>query len=217
MNKILFPGWGIPKEEYAALESGTVIDYGFFSNENTAPDLMNPDEWLNSIKPPKPYIIIAHSMGTIFALCNSSLRDNAEAVIIAGGFAKFIQSDDNPYGKPSVEPAMMQKQLRRNPALLLKSFYRAAAAPEQLKIQVPQTFNIKQLHVGLELLKKCDIRSNLISIDIPVTILHGKNDSIVSVKLAEYMQQNIRNSSLEIIENTGHALPLTSPQKIDCK
>jgi len=210
MDMILFPGWGIAVEEYSALKVDRIIDYGFFYDEKSVPDLMNPDEWLDSIQPEKPYTLIAHSMGALFVLRSSQLRDNAEEIIIVGGFAKFAESEDNPYGKPPSEPVMMQKQLKRNPKALLKSFYRAVAAPERLKIAVSDTLNISQLHIGLELLKNCDIRKDLESIKVPVRIMHGKDDLIVSAKLAEYLHSKIKKSSLELFSEKGHWLIGTS-------
>jgi pimeloyl-ACP methyl ester carboxylesterase len=100
----------------------------------------------------------------------------------------------------------MQKQLKRNPAALLKSFYRAVVAPERHKIALQDTLNIPQLHIGLELLKICDIRKDLESINVPVTILHGEKDLIASAKLAEYLHSNIQNSSLKLYPDEGHAL-----------
>ena len=213
VHKILFPGWGVKREEYSGMDVDEIIDYGFFC-EDQGPDLMDPDSCLKDIKPTKPYILIAHSMGSLFVLRNSQLRDNAEAIIIIGGFAKFAESPDNPDGKAVLEVSIMQKQLRRNPKLLLKSFNRAMAYPEHLKIDIPEMCNVSQLHHGLELLKICDIRKDIESIKVPVKILHGAKDAIVSAKLAEDLKESLQDSELNMISKSGHALPLTHAKKI---
>lgn len=211
-HKILFPGWGVPKEEYTGFNVDTIVDYGFFS-EDANIDLLNPDAWLAEMQTSEPYILIAHSMGSLFVLRNSQLRDNAQAIVIISGFAKFAQSEDNPDGKPVIEAAMMQKQLRRNPQLLLKSFHRTMFSPEKRSpisgIKIPAMCNISQLHHGLELLKICDIRKDIGGIKTPVMILHGEKDGIVSAKLAETLHQKIPHSQLKLFPEAGHGLPLT--------
>ncbi len=213
IHKILFPGWGVAKEEYAGLNPETVIDYGFFKEEKSL-DLMEPASWLLEIQPTEPYILIGHSMGSLFVLRNSQLRDNAQAIIIIGGFAKFAESDNNPYGKSALEVNIMQRQLRRNPRLLMKSFYRTMFYPAHQKVKISETLNISQLHHGLELLKICDIRKDLENIKVPVMIMNGKKDAIVSAKLAETLNDKIVGSSLMLFHEGGHALPITNADEI---
>lgn len=50
-----------------------------------------------------------------------------------------------------------------------------------------------------------DLRSDLAKITIPTLILHSRQDSIVSYKLAEQMKAGIRNSTLIPFEKSGHA------------
>ena len=64
---------------------------------------------------------------------------------------------------------------------------------------------------GLGYQKKTDLRSRLPEIRVPVLILHGGKDRIIPVGQARFMNNNICKSSITVLENAGHALPLTHP------
>ena len=191
--------------EYAKIAADTVVDYGFFSKGDGL-ELFSSESWLNDLQPDSSYMLIAHSMGALFALRNSQLRNSAERIIIYSGFARFAESEDNPYGKRVAEIEVMRKQLRRNPAMLLRSFYRTMMAPQKLRISQMEYYNTEKLDEGLELLKNCDIRNELDDLSVPVEIIHGAEDKIVSVKLAEYLHARIPSSELNIQPDKGHGL-----------
>ncbi len=53
-----------------------------------------------------------------------------------------------------------------------------------------------------------DIMDDVSKITIPTLIMVGKDDMMTPVKYSEYLHKEIQNSSLEIIENAGHAVML---------
>ena len=202
---IILPGWGVPISEYEGVGADLIVDYGFWGN--TPLSLEAPSEWLDSLIPNgKSYRLIAHSMGALFALRTSQLRDSASEIIICGGFSKFVKSDDNIYGQPPETVDLMLNQLKKNPFILLKSFYRTMNAPDKRLIKMPNVeINNEQLEIGLNVLKNCDIRNDLSSINLPVKIFHGEDDRIASYKLANELTENISNSSCEILPAKGHS------------
>ncbi len=100
----------------------------------------------------------------------------------------------------------MQKQLKTKPNKLLKSFYRSVCFPQKNSLKMANEFNIQNLYEGLELLKLEDCRDLLNKIEIPIKLIQGNKDTISNIELAKYMNNNLRNSQLEIIENAGHWL-----------
>ncbi|NOY74773.1 MAG: hypothetical protein GXP32_03155, partial [Kiritimatiellaeota bacterium] len=109
MIRIVIPGWAMPPALYAALNPDVVFDYGFFPGSIESADASfdvfpldstNPSAVMTFAPPKQPYEMVAHSMGALAALARSPLRDNAERVVILGGFAKFAKSSDNPLGVP---------------------------------------------------------------------------------------------------------------------
>jgi 3-oxoadipate enol-lactonase len=56
--------------------------------------------------------------------------------------------------------------------------------------------------------ERADYRSELKKITAPTLIIHGRFDKLVTIDLAEAVQQNISNSKLVIVEHAGHTLNL---------
>jgi pimeloyl-ACP methyl ester carboxylesterase len=60
-----------------------------------------------------------------------------------------------------------------------------------------------------------DVINRLSEITVPTLIIHGSEDRILSLELAELLQQNIRNSSLRVIERAGHCPHLEKPKEFN--
>ncbi|NLQ16759.1 alpha/beta hydrolase [Marinomonas sp. M1K-6] len=56
-----------------------------------------------------------------------------------------------------------------------------------------------------------DYRSLLPRITHPSLVLQSSNDTLVSVGVGEYIQKNLQNAQLKIIEGNGHCLHVTHP------
>ena len=220
MIRIVIPGWGIPLSFYMVLNPDVIFDHGFFpSDANFAetsggalkvarPPSMGTTEGFEI--PDSPYEIMAHSMGALVALADSPLRNQAEKLVVFGGFAKFAESDDNPHGTPPADIDAMSDSVKTDPAKLLKRFHRMVAFPERFKFQpIPEIADTNALLEGLEILKTRDIRGDLESIRVPVTLFHGERDTVVSAELARDVASKIPVAELSIIPDTGHALPFT--------
>ena len=220
MIRIVIPGWGIPLSFYVALEPDVIFNHGFFpSDANFAetsgaavkvarPLSMGTSDGFEI--PDSPYEIMAHSMGALVALADSPLRNQAEKLVVFGGFAKFAESDDNPHGTPLADIDAMSDSVKTDPAKLLKRFHRMVAFPEKFRFQpIPQIVDTNALLEGLGILKTRDIRGDLESIRIPVTLLHGERDTVVSAELARDVASKIPVAELSIIPDAGHALPFT--------
>lgn len=60
-------------------------------------------------------------------------------------------------------------------------------------------------------MKNLDFSGRVKNIKCPTLILCGKKDS-ANMKSANYLSQNIKNSELKVVENTGHVVNEESPQ-----
>lgn len=220
MLKIVVPGWGIPLSFYAALNPDVIFDHGFFPSDANFPEtsggavrVARPHSMGTTDGfelPDSPYEVVAHSMGALTALADSPLRNNAYKLVIFGGFAKFAESEDNTHGTPLADIDAMSDAVRTDPQKLLKRFHRLVAFPEKFRFrQIPERVDSQALLEGLELLKTRDVRGDLESIRTPVTLFHGKRDTVVSPELARYAVSKIPEAELTIIPNAGHALPFT--------
>ena len=59
-----------------------------------------------------------------------------------------------------------------------------------------------------------DCREQLGSIRCPVQVLCGENDPVTPVSGNRHLADNIPGASLQIIENSGHLLPLERPEEV---
>jgi pimeloyl-ACP methyl ester carboxylesterase len=215
MKKIIFPGWAVPLNLYSHLKSDFILDFGFFKNQNTNLSVIPcsldsiDTESLKNLLPNEELHIIAHSLGALPALSIASELLNIKKLTIIAGFAKFSQSDDYPYGKPVAGINMMQGMLGLAAGMVLSRFYNEMTKPSDFNIEELAKPNSKELKKGLELLKTEDFRCLLSKINIPVSIIHGKADAIVDFRIAENLHNSLSNSTLKLIDNTGHALPFT--------
>ena len=59
-----------------------------------------------------------------------------------------------------------------------------------------------------------DVMARLSEIAVPTLILCGRDDKLTPIKYSEYLQQNIPNAQLRIIEGAGHMVMLEQPQAV---
>lgn len=223
MKRVIFPGWGMPLELYRPYSPDLIFDFGFFPAEKCDCSIsetaeINPadlnDCLLENIIPDEPCVVIAHSLGALLALRNSLISENIKAIVLIGGFAKFIQSEpEYPDGKPESGIAMMQNMMKLSPKMVLNKFYQAAVDPSDFSIAFPGKADVASLKSGLQYLRDTDLRKTIKDINTPLLILHGDSDKIVSAKLAEFLAENIPEAKLHILKNAGHALPFTHTQE----
>ncbi len=67
----------------------------------------------------------------------------------------------------------------------------------------------------LEAVLKCTHHHALKSIEVPVLILHGKNDKILNLNEAVYLNKNIKNSDLIVYGNCGHLLFMENVERFN--
>lgn len=219
MKRIIYPGWAVPVELYRPYKPDDMLDYGFFTgtdSEATALDI-NFDElndlFLEKLIPNEPCMLIAHSLGSLLALRSSQLSENIKAVVLVSGFARFLEADDYPAGKPLSAVVMMSSMMNMSSKMVLDKFYQGMTAPSTFEVNPEGKADVKRLQGGLKYLEDTDLREQLKDINVPVMIIQGEKDQIVDAKLAEYLSENIPNSILELIPDAGHALPFTHTQE----
>ena len=103
-----------------------------------------------------------------------------------------------------------EKTLRRFLALQGKGDARYKDVVRQLRIAQHNTDHAIQW--GLEVLKSTDLRADLGLIDVPVHVLHGKQDAVVPVAAAESFHPLLK-SAAETWEASGHAPFLSEPER----
>ena len=65
-----------------------------------------------------------------------------------------------------------------------------------------------------EMLGHADLRAALSGFRLPVSVIVGEDDYATPVEMAEYLHQNIANSTLTVIPGARHTTPVECPQQI---
>jgi len=70
---------------------------------------------------------------------------------------------------------------------------------------------------ALTALRDEDLRADLAKINVPVLILHAKDDAIAAYALAEQMHAGIKNSTLVTFDKSGHGSFIEEREKFNAE
>ncbi len=206
---VFFPGWAVAPEYYRCLnfldgEWPEVTDYGFF----TAAATFEPRHIPACADAAEPVVILAHSMGTMFALRAAATRTHIKALVLFSPFARFSEAEGYG-GQPLRILKAMRMQLRRDPKALLENFYSAMSNPEVIGFEPGASINVAALDNGLECLMEYDVRELLPEIKCPVLLIQGGMDNISAHGQAAYLAERLPSGHRKTITDAGPALPFT--------
>ena len=196
----ILPGWGVEPALYCALAPGAeCFDYGFFSPEE-AP-MRYPENTCASGR-----TIIAHSMGTAFALRCAASDPTVKELILFNAFPRFAYAADFPCGWKTGDITALKNGMEKNASVTLKHFYRNCAFPDKVRIDMPAILNRAALLEGLDFLATFDFRALLASVRCPVTVLRSREDRIVNEEMSSFSV----GGPLAVKEfESGHFLPFS--------
>ena len=115
--------------------------------------------------------------------------------------------------RPALEgfPAMIEFQLSR---WFSDDFRRAhpEIADETKQVFLANTAECYQ--AACEMLGNADLRAALPGFRMPVSVIVGEEDYATPVAMAEYLHENIANSTLSVIAGARHTTPVECPREI---
>ena len=155
----------------------------------------------------RPQILVAHSLG--LHLLPPHLFHRTELLVVMGGFLAFHAAAGPAARRSRQMVGRMLRRLLHEPGELLKDFYIRCFSPAPCGLEVPQRMDVGLLLRDLEMLHadKLDVQPmNSVS---RILLLHGGADRVVPPQRGEELHGRLPRSSLCILENAGHALPVT--------
>ncbi len=139
-------------------------------------------------------------------------------LILLSGSAKMVRSKDYPQGMPGELLESLLQNWQNQPEATLKGFIKLVCS-EKYSLRSKELIwdwahetspNIWSM--AFESSVFSDVDKYLKSVDLPVLIIHGQKDKIVSPVAAEYLYQKISGSRLILIPDAGHGFLRTWPQ-----
>jgi pimeloyl-ACP methyl ester esterase len=179
---------------------------------------------------------VGWSLGSMALIASLGvLKDAFKALVLIGSTPCFVEKEDFPWGQPKALVKRMIMDMKKDPGGTVDRFYSLNFTEEEKKTKaavammeryvypgpiscdgvVPgcfPSFKYDEITKALEALYMTDLRENLKAIDIPVLLVHGRQDSICPIGAGEYMSHRIRGARLEVIDNAGHAPHVTEPE-----
>jgi pimeloyl-ACP methyl ester carboxylesterase len=109
-------------------------------------------------------------------------------------------------------------EIKRDPRAVLDRFFQDVSWPtvesescRNEKVIAACHIGIKRLVQGLEYLRRTDLRSQLKKLEIPILIIHGREDRIVPWQAGAWLNDSLPNSRIIIHEGVGHDIPERRP------
>jgi pimeloyl-[acyl-carrier protein] methyl ester esterase len=208
---IFIPGWGAGPEMWQGIISRlrNKLEISFLAWEECIKnkELVSQHVLKNGNRP----MIAAWSLGSLIALrAAHSLEKKISGLFLMSATARMTAAEGFPGADPGDIRAMAAK-IKRSKKRVIKDFSKNCFYPGDGGADfeaAAEKFSDTDLILGLEFLLNEDVRGLIAGINVPVYLMHGRNDRIVPLQQAEFINRNIRGSTLKITE-TGHALPFT--------
>jgi pimeloyl-[acyl-carrier protein] methyl ester esterase len=190
------------------------------------PDYPTLESWalaLAKTLPPQS-VLVGWSLGAMLALQLAHVApDSVCRLVLISATPRMTQADDWPHGmKAQTFDSFVQTYIR-DPHKLARRFLALqtlgdeaghALADQLTACMADMTDTKTTLLQGLHLLGNTDLRLLKLPENLPVTLIHGRNDALMPVSAAQSLHSCLPGSVLHIIENAGHAPLLTQPKAL---
>jgi non-heme chloroperoxidase len=161
--------------------------------------------------------LIGFSMGSAIAvryLSSYGADRIKKIVLLAPTVPKFTRTAEFPYGVDAAVCKALMRQYRMEPVRAARTFlaHFCVTGSKKWLQQLADLVQPAAAYQSLLALHDTDLRSEIPSVTRPVLILQGAEDKISPNELAHYLQDCLRDSTIGIFSEAGHALFLDKPK-----
>ncbi|MBM7345921.1 pimeloyl-ACP methyl ester esterase BioH [Pantoea coffeiphila] len=228
---VLLHGWGLNASVWHCISDRLsahfclhLVDLPGYGRSQGFP-AMSLDEMVASILPqaPEKAVWLGWSLGGLVA-SRLALQhpDRVEALITVASSPRFSAAEDWPGIRPETLSGFQQqlsedfqRTVERFLALQTLGTESARQDARSLKSAVldhPMP-SVEVLNAGLEILRDVDLRTDLISLNLPLLRVYGKLDGLVPRKVAPLLDTLWPASSSIIMEKAAHAPFISHPEE----
>lgn len=215
------PGWGMPAELFDPIRvcfpscHQVIPDY---TSVTRSDDLMDVIKQEMSRISQLPVIVIGWSMGGLLAQ-RLAAHFPVSGLVLMSTTGRFVRSrGERSKGWPEAYVTRMERGLAEDGERVMSAFYQSVLTErERLEKKDPFHTDVQNkwtnaaLRAGLAYLREEDCRPFSSSLFCPVTIIHGKDDTVCPIGAGEELAASIRGATFMQIEDCGHAPHLLHP------
>lgn len=173
-------------------------------------------------KQPCPCLLCGWSLGGLIALeAAARAPGRVSGLVLASAAARFCCDEHYPCGTPERNLRALIVALKKDPARALAPFFVESAAPEKLQptalqaeLQYAFGLGAESLIRDLRYLQHSDWRRLVRGLNLPVLVLHGREDRIIPWQAGQWLCDHFRTSRFVLFDNVGHDLPLRQPRRV---
>jgi pimeloyl-[acyl-carrier protein] methyl ester esterase len=166
-----------------------------------------------------PCVAVGWSVGGLVALEAACENPGLlQGLVLIGATPKFCAEEGYPWGVAARDVRAMILEIGRDPKAVLDRFFRDVSWPavesescRNEKVNAACHIGIERLVHGLQYLKKIDLRDKLKGLEIPILIIHGREDRIVPWQAGAWLNRSLPKSRIIIHEGVGHDIPERQP------
>lgn len=204
---IYISGWGTDERIWSQLKD--VLDDKF--NYIYIPWNKYLNEDIGDINIPESSILIAWSLGSLFALKIALDNPNIEKLVLLSPTSRMLRDKGYRGVNGRILQSMIDK-LQISKDEVIKDFAANASDenPDFIDLFVAQSlgYSLIDLQKGLEFLKDTDLRDVLENITVPTLVIHGNQDKILPVSQGQYIVEKVKDAKSIFLE-AGHDLPVS--------
>lgn len=229
---ILLHGWGLNKEIWKNLKIKNNKNFRFYLvdlpgyglNNTLSPNSLEENVKIIWKHSPKKAIWLGWSIGGLIATAISTKYEKKiDALITVSSTPYFLKEQK----WPGIEPRILEnfkKELKNNFSKTIKRFLilqtlnnsnkenKIAISKLKYKILKQPIPKNKILQSGLNILKKADLRKNIVNFKKPFLRIYGELDNLIPKKVIPIIDKLVPNSDSVIIKKAGHAPFLSHPK-----
>jgi pimeloyl-[acyl-carrier protein] methyl ester esterase len=206
---IFIPGWGTDYNIFKQISDKLKVHsihiewWNCLSN-----DVYNNALYIKLESSDDPIVIVGWSLGGTIALSAAiKYQKKISGLFLISTTPRMIK-DEGYYGvNENIIKAMIQK-LNRKPVETLKDFFSLCTNNTDNSIlsllSVAVKIEKEYLLSGLLYLQNTDIRNELGKIKLPVRIIHGRKDRVITIKNGIYLSERLPRSEIKILQEEEH-------------
>lgn len=200
-----------------ASDPAAFVESRYRTLEHYVDDVLDIADALNL----KDAVLVGHSVGgTIGILAAARAPEVFSKLVLIGASPRYLQDVDYPGGLSNSDVRDVYEAIRNEHWEWAKNYSLMAMQnndhPELAEgfaknlRKIPTERVLTVLHSILQM----DFRSALPQVGVPALIIQSREDAFVPLAVAEYLQQNLRGSTLKVIDAYGHLPHISAPATV---